>query len=290
MGARALPVVPETRGITAQSPGPVTEPMGFFTDTTVCIGCKACEVACKEWNQLPARGDGGAHLQMSGLSYDNTLRLDGTTWRHVKFIEQFPEPYNGRWLMMSDVCKHCVQAPCLEVCPTGAIIRTEFDTVVIQSDTCNGCRDCIAACPFGVIDINHVSGTAQKCTLCYDRISVGLEPACSKACPTDSIQFGPISELRQRAQRRVDQLQAQGESRAQLYGADPDGPLGGLNAFFLLVDEPEAYGLPREPKLPTRNLARSSMLSTLGAVVMTVIGALTLRAKRLMAVASEKSR
>ena len=290
MGGRRLPVLGETRAIMAQSATATTEPMGFFTDTTVCIGCKACEVACKEWNQLPARGDGGAHLEMSGQSYDNTQRLDGTTWRHVRFIEQFPEPYNGRWLMMSDVCKHCVQAPCLEVCPTGAIIRTEFDTVVIQSDTCNGCRDCIAACPFGVIDINHVSGTAQKCTLCYDRTSVGLEPACSKACPTDSIQFGPIAELQQRAQRRVEQLQAQGETKAQLYGADRNGPLGGLNAFFLLVDEPEAYGLPREPKMPTRNLVKSSMLSTLGAVVMTAIGTLTLRARRIVAVASEKSR
>ena len=288
MGTRALPVFGESRAVVAQAAPDAVEPMGFFTDTTVCIGCKACEVACKEWNQLPARGDGGAHLKMSGFSYDNTQRLDGTTWRHVKFIEQFPEPYDGRWLMMSDVCKHCVQAPCLEVCPTGAIIRTEFDTVVIQSDTCNGCRDCIAACPFGVIDINHVSGTAQKCTLCYDRIGVGLEPACSKACPTDSIQFGPVAELRQRAQRRVDQLRAQGETRAQLYGADPNGPLGGLNAFFLLVDEPEAYGLPREPKLPTRNLVKSSMLSTLGAVVMTAIGALTLRARRLVAVAGGK--
>ena len=288
--ARALPILGEARAVTAQATSVAAEPMGFFTDTTVCIGCKACEVACKEWNQLPARGDGGAHLEMSGLSYDNTVRLDGTTWRHVKFIEQFPEPYNGRWLMMSDVCKHCVQAPCLEVCPTGAIIRTEFDTVVIQSDTCNGCRDCIAACPFGVIDINHVSGTAQKCTLCYDRTSVGLEPACSKACPTDSIQFGPIAELQQRAQRRVEQLQAQGETKAQLYGADRNGPLGGLNAFFLLVDEPEAYGLPREPKMPTRNLVKSSMLSSLGAVVMTVIGALTLRAKRLAAVAGGNKR
>ena len=287
--ARSLPILGEARAVMAQAPSVAAEPMGFFTDTTVCIGCKACEVACKEWNQLPARGDGGAHLEMSGLSYDNTLRLDGTTWRHVKFVEQFPEPYNGRWLMMSDVCKHCVQAPCLEVCPTGAIIRTEFDTVVIQSDTCNGCRDCIAACPFGVIDINHVSGTAQKCTLCYDRTSVGLEPACSKACPTDSIQFGTIAELQQRAQRRVEQLQAQGETKAQLYGADRNGPLGGLNAFFLLVDEPEAYGLPRDPQMPTRNLAKSSMLSSLGAVVMTAIGALTLRARRLVSVAAEKS-
>ena len=135
----------------------MAEPMGFFTDTTVCIGCKACEVACKEWNQLPSTN--GGQNTLSGDSYDNTRRLDGMHWRHVKFVEQFTEDRSeGRWLLMSDVCKHCVQAGCLEVCPTGAIIRTEFDTVVIQSDVCNGCRDCIAACPFGVIDINPVSG------------------------------------------------------------------------------------------------------------------------------------
>jgi len=255
------------------------EPMGFFTDTTICIGCKACEVACKNWNQLPARAGGVA--EMSGQSYDNTLRLDGLHWRHVAFIEQFEEAYDGRWLMMSDVCKHCVQAGCLEVCPTGAIIRTEFDTVVIQSDVCNGCRACIAACPFGVIDMNPVSGTAQKCTLCYDRLSAGLEPACSQACPTDSIQFGTVEELRRRAQGRVDQLQGQGESRARLYGADPEGPLGGLNAFFLLVDEPEVYGLPREPELPSARLAGSGAMSVLGGMVVGVLGLLGLRKHRM---------
>jgi formate dehydrogenase iron-sulfur subunit len=253
----------------------MAEPMGFFTDTTVCIGCKACEVACKEWNQLPAR-DGGAPT-LSGQSYDNTLRLDGTHWRHVKFVEQFtPDRQNGRWLLMSDVCKHCVRAGCLEVCPTGAIIRTEFDTVVIQSDVCNGCRDCIAACPFGVIDLNPVSGTAQKCTLCYDRLQGGLEPACSKACPTDSIQFGTIADLRQKARARMGQLHGQGETRAYLYGAD-DTMLGGLNAFFLLVDQPEIYGLPRDPKLPSRNLVPSSLFSMLGAVVVGLLGIFSFR-------------
>jgi formate dehydrogenase iron-sulfur subunit len=246
------------------------EPMGFFTDTTVCIGCKACEVACKEWNQLPATG--GGRTRMSGLSYDNTVRLDGINWRHVKFIEQFSEDRSsGRWLMMSDVCKHCVQAGCLEVCPTGAIIRTEFDTVVIQSDVCNGCRLCIAACPFGVIDINPASNTAQKCTLCYDRLQAGLEPACSQACPTDSIQFGPIRQLQQRAQARLEQLRALGETRARLYGAD-ESMLGGLNAFYLLVDEPEVYGLPRNPKLPSRHLFASSVFSLAGAIVMGLVG------------------
>ncbi|HEU5183783.1 MAG TPA: 4Fe-4S dicluster domain-containing protein [Gemmatimonadaceae bacterium] len=256
----------------------MAEAMGFFTDTTVCIGCKACEVACKSWNQLPARE--GGQPEMSGLSYDNTVQLSGTTWRHVKFIEQFDSPYNGRWLMMSDVCKHCVQAGCIEVCPTGAIIRTEFDTVVIQSDVCNGCRACIAGCPYGVIDMNPVSGTAQKCTLCYDRMSVGLEPACSKACPTDSIQFGPIDELRRRAQARLEQLKNQGETKAQLYGDDPEKFLGGLNSFYLLVDEPEVYGLPRDPELPSRNLAASAVGSTVGAAVMGAVGLVTLRKRR----------
>jgi formate dehydrogenase iron-sulfur subunit len=253
----------------------MSEPMGFYTDTTVCIGCKACEVACKEWNQLPST-NGGVNT-LSGDSYDNTRRLDGIHWRHVKFIEQFPEDRtDGRWLLMSDVCKHCVQAGCLDVCPTGAIIRTEFDTVVIQSNTCNGCRDCIAACPFGVIDINPVSNTAQKCTLCYDRLQGGLEPACSKACPTRSIQFGTIRELRERAQKRVDQLHQNGERRAYLYGAD-EGMLGGLNSFYLLVDRPEVYGLPPDPKMPTRNLVSSSLYAALGAIVIGLAGIFHLR-------------
>lgn len=253
----------------------MAEPMGFFTDTTVCIGCKACEVACKEWNQLPATN--GGRNTLSGDSYDNTRRLDGTHWRHVAFIEQFDESRkDGRWLLMSDVCKHCVQAACLEVCPTNAIIRTEFDTVVIQSDTCNGCRACIAACPFGVIDINPVSNTAQKCTLCYDRLQAGLEPACSKACPTDSIQFGSIRELRERAGDRVQQLHQTGETRAYLYGAD-EKMLGGLNAFFLLVDKPEVYRLPPDPQLPTRNLVMTSAFSALGALLVALIGIFNFR-------------
>jgi formate dehydrogenase iron-sulfur subunit len=263
----------------------MAEPMGFFTDTTICIGCKACEVACKEWNQLPASDK----AVMSGDSYDNTRRLDGTHWRHVKFIEQFSEDRSdARWLMMSDVCKHCVQAGCLEACPTGAIIRTEFDTVVIQSDACNGCRLCIAACPFGVIDINPASETAEKCTLCYDRLQAGMEPACARACPTDSIQFGPIDELKRRAERRVGQLQERGEKRARLYGAD-DEMLGGLNSFYLLVDEPEVYGLPRDPQLPSRNLMASSLLAMLGAAAMGLLGLLSLRRRRMGEVAASTS-
>ena len=235
----------------------MAEPMGFYTDTTVCIDCKACEVACKEWNQLPA--ENGGVRELSGESYDNTRRLDGIHWRHVKFLEQFSEDRSaGRWLMMSDVCKHCAQAGCLEVCPTNAIIRTEFDTVVIQSDVCNGCRDCIGACPFGVIDINPASGTAQKCTLCYDRLQAGMEPACSKACPTDSIQFGPIRELRQRAQQRVQQLHERGEARAYLYGAD-EQILGGstLSISWSMSPRCTAYRASHSCRRATCSAGRS---------------------------------
>jgi formate dehydrogenase iron-sulfur subunit len=256
----------------------MAEPMGFFTDTTVCIGCKACEVACKEWNQISSTG-GGQNV-LSGDSYDNTRRLDGEHWRHVKFIEQFSEDRTteARWLMMSDVCKHCVQAGCLEVCPTGAIFRSEFDTVVIQQDACIACRACIPACPFGVIGINPVTHTAQKCTLCYDRMKVGMTPACAQACPTQSIQFGPLVELRKKAKGRVDQLHAQGKDDAYLYG--DEGILGGLNSFYLLVDKPEVYGLPAAPKLPSRSLWKSSLFSALGAAVVGIMGLLSLRGRK----------
>ncbi len=261
----------------------MAEPMGFFTDTTLCIGCKACEVACKEWNQLPAI-NGGANT-LSGQSYDNTRNLDGINWRHVKFIEQFnTDRSEARWLLMSDVCKHCVEAGCLEVCPTGAIMRTQFDTVVIQSDVCNGCRYCIAACPFDVIGINEATNTAMKCTLCYDRMLGGLTPACAQACPTASIQFGPLSDLQTRATQRVQTLRAQGRTDAYLYGVPGDGyteAIGGLNAFFLLVDRPEVYGLPEKPTLPTRTLGASWLLGAGSAVVGAVVGLLSFRKRRL---------
>jgi formate dehydrogenase iron-sulfur subunit len=234
--------------------------MGFFTDTSVCIGCKACEVACKEWNMVPEDG-----LNLSGMSFDNTVGLSGTTWRHVAFIEQIesgppnPEPEDDnagplRWLMSSDVCKHCSEAGCLDVCPTGALMRTEFGTVVVQDDICNGCGYCVPACPFGVIGRSEVDSGAHKCTLCYDRLDAGMEPACAKACPTKSIQFGPLDELRERAQDRVDTLHDLGRPEAQLYLENPENGIGGAGAFFLLLDRPEVYGLPPDPVVSTRAL------------------------------------
>jgi formate dehydrogenase iron-sulfur subunit len=250
--------------------------VGFFTDTTVCIGCKACQVACHQWNQLPS-GTGPTMSDgfrkslpvLSGQSYDNTGQLSDVNWRHVKFIEQFSGDANrsqAAWLMMSDVCKHCVNAPCLEVCPTGAILRTEFDTVYINEPACNGCRDCVAACPFGVIHMSEDRGIAQKCTFCYDRLRNGLTPACAQACPTESIRFGPIPELKKKAQARLAQLQREGVTAAHLYGAD-SRVLGGLNAFYLLVDKPEVYGLPSDPKLPSRSVLASSFWAVFAAIL-----------------------
>jgi formate dehydrogenase iron-sulfur subunit len=245
---------------------------GFFTDTTVCIGCKACEVACKEWNQLPDDG-----LFFSGMSYDNTVALGASTWRHVSFIER-PVPLpdqdtglgNFSFLMMSDVCKHCQSAGCLENCPTGAIVRTEFDTVYVQPDICNGCGYCIVGCPFGVIDRRADDGRAWKCTLCYDRLKDGMTPACAQACPTDSIVFGDLEELRAQADARVGQLHDRGVSEAYLYGADAAGQPGtdGLNAFFLLVDEPEVYNLPPEPVAPRKHEGRAWAALAVAAVAM----------------------
>ncbi|MFL5861344.1 MAG: 4Fe-4S dicluster domain-containing protein [Solirubrobacteraceae bacterium] len=270
---------------------------GFFTDTSLCIGCKACEVACKEWNQIPMSLQG-----FTGHSYDNTIDLGADTWRHVAFVEQQPDDTSHaqsgepgrragvydvpagiqdgaspleaaqhetaieagvqtyqegdglRWLMASDVCKHCTDAACLEVCPTGALFRTEYGTVVVQEDVCNGCGYCVPACPFGVLDQREEDGRVWKCTLCYDRLKDDKEPACAQACPTDSIQFGELTELHERAERRLAQLQDAGQSRAQLYLADDHDGVSGAGAFFLLLDDPEVYGLPPDPVDTVRDI------------------------------------
>jgi formate dehydrogenase iron-sulfur subunit len=169
-------------------------------------------------------------------------------------VTDVPQAREGmRWLMSSDVCKHCTSAACLEVCPTGALFRTEFGTVVVQQDICNGCGYCVSGCPYGVIDRRPHDGRAQKCTLCYDRLKDGLTPACAKACPTESIQFGPLDELRERADRRLAELHGQGVAEAELYGRDPNDGVGGHGSLFLLLDKPEVYGLPPAPVVPTRS-------------------------------------
>jgi formate dehydrogenase iron-sulfur subunit len=269
--------------------------VGFFTDPTVCIGCKACEVACKEWNEVP--DDGFTWL---GNSYDNTGRLGASTWRHVLFLEQDRQKGNQvvgsqslgeddgelsagasaedpfRWVFLSDVCKHCEEAGCLEACPTGSIIRTEVGSVFVQDDVCNGCGYCVVSCPFGVIDRRPQplpnAGGAFKCTFCYDRQKSGLTPACAKVCPTESIVFGRLDDLRARATQRVHQLREHGHTDAQLY--DPtETSVRGAHAFFLILGEPEAYGLPPKPEIPTIYLKgawASALITAFGALLATL--------------------
>ena len=292
---------------------------GFFTDTSICIGCKACEVACKEWNDVPAD-----HFDMTATSYDNSHSLNANQWRHVAFIEQpkragsqktglrppvdlgMPgaapqadesdvlgslmaddaEKPDFRWLMSSDVCKHCTHAACLDVCPTGSLFRSEFGTVVVQDDICNGCGYCVPACPYGVIERRkgpegHKNvGIAQKCTLCYDRLDAGERPACAQACPTESIQFGDVEELRERADRRVAQLQEAGIMDARLYGNDPDDGVGGTGAFFLLLDEPEVYGFPPDPVVTTKDLPDMARKAATAAGVLLAGAALSFFGRR----------
>jgi formate dehydrogenase iron-sulfur subunit len=309
---------------------PEAQKMGFFTDTTVCIGCKACEVACKQWNDLPADG---SEFRKGG-SYDHTGALSAATWRHVRFVEALaPSPgleaearaavargdgghvpnipaagampsvealggagggvaehemvdlvgvaeADGqaaldRWLFMSDVCKHCTNAGCLDACPTGALVRTEFETVIVQPDICNGCGYCVPSCPFGVIDRDPYDGRAAKCTLCYDRLQDGLEPACAKACPTDSIQFGPYDELVETAKGRVIALHEKGIETAYLYGAGdaPDQQLAGnLGAFFLLTEPPERFGLPAQADSPIQENMPTATAAGLAAAALAAAG------------------
>lgn len=269
---------------------------GMFVDTSICIGCKACQVACKEWNSL---GGTPSHFQtvdktlkavnFTGNSYDNTAHLNAYDWRHVRFIESIPvDRSNGAWYMMSNSCKHCVQAGCLDVCPTHAITRTDLGNVVVQQDICNGCRDCVAACPFGVISYNKETGVAAKCTLCNDRIHQGLETACAKVCPTGSIKYGEVSELRAEAKKRVDTLHQAGFAKAQIYG--DENILGGLNVFYLLLDDPQVYGQPANPQLPQRNLVAGTLVSAATAVVLGLSALIAFRQRRNDQAAPETTR
>jgi formate dehydrogenase iron-sulfur subunit len=247
-------------------PGEIT---AFLTDSTLCIGCKACEVACKEWNGIEADG-----LEFTGNSYDNTTALGHSTWRHVKFVEGTPQPGIGgnsaeqiSWEFSSDVCKHCEVAGCLEACPTGSLVRTEFGGVYLQSDICNGCAYCVISCPFGVVQKNEDDGRAFKCTFCTDRQKAGMMPACAKACPTESIKFSRLEDLREDSRIRLASLHARGMSDARIY--DPtDTSVKGIHSLFIIRGEPETYNLPPKPEVPTIYLKEGWKSAAFEAVAM----------------------
>ncbi len=232
---------------------------GMFVDTTLCTGCKACQVACKEWNGLEAepkhfRQEPGmpypVAVNFTGNSYDNTGRLGARNWRHVRFIEQINARRAGsRWLFMSDSCKHCTDAACLNVCPAEAIERTDLGNVVVRQDKCVGNKLCNKACPYGVVTYSEKTGTSHKCTLCNDRIHNGLNPACAKACMTGSIRFGDLAELKALANERLARLKSLGKPKPNIYGF---AEAGGLKVFYLLRDDPAVYGLPEKPSVQQR--------------------------------------
>jgi formate dehydrogenase iron-sulfur subunit len=255
----------------------------FFTDATLCIGCKACEVACKEWNGVPADG-----YTFSGNSYDNTGALGHSSWRHVKFVEGETTAGAGgnapalmTWLFSSDVCKHCENAGCLESCPTGSIVRTEFGGVYIQPDICNGCGYCVVNCPFGVVDRRPTDGRAFKCTFCYDRQKAGETPACAKACPTQSILFGDLEELERAADARIATLHAAGMTDAKIWNPK-ETSVGGAHAFFLVRGDERQYNLPRNPEVPTTVLgpAWRSAAATAAVIVGGALAAFAMLGRR----------
>jgi formate dehydrogenase iron-sulfur subunit len=261
---------------------PVTT-VAKLVDTSLCIGCKACEVACKEWNDVPDDG-----FFWTGMSYDNTASLGASTWRHVKFVEREPtiglgghSKENFTWEFSSDVCKHCENAGCLESCPTGSIVRTEVGAVYVQPDICNGCGYCVTTCPFGVVEKRPDDGRAFKCTFCYDRQLGGLEPACAKACPTDSIVFGPLEEMRERAEERIGELERQGIRDATIY--DPrETSVGGTHAVFIVRGDVRAWNLPPKPEVPTIYLREgwTAALATGGAMIAGALLAFLLGGRR----------
>ena len=234
----------------------------MFLDLSTCIGCRACQVACKEWNELPA-----VDTHQTG-TYQNPPGLSGDTWKQVKFIQRESPAGEPSWIFYSDSCKHCADAPCMSACPTGAIQKTPEGHVLVRTEVCNGNRHCVTACPFHVIEISSKTGSASKCTFCHDRVGAGMEPACSQVCPTDCITFGERDELLARAKARLGVVRERGGDRSSLYG---EHELGGLGVFYLLTEPPETYGLPRAPVEPRSRLWPAACAAASAAAVVALL-------------------
>lgn len=211
-------------------------PKARLIDTSKCMACRGCQVACKQWHELPA-----VSTEQLG-TYENPPELSGHTWIRVEFRER-----PGEWLFRAHTCMHCTEASCEQVCPTGAISH-QGEFVIIDQEWCIGCGYCVQACPFDVPHKDEITGTARKCTFCIDRVSNGFEPACAKTCPTGAIQFGEREDLITVAHAKAQALRANGHPNASVYG---ENELGGLHTIYVLTDSPSVYGLPESPKLVT---------------------------------------
>lgn len=219
--------------------------IALLVDTSKCTGCRGCQIACKQWWDLPAGG-----TTQKG-TYENPPDLQPNTWARVKFSE-YKAGGKLQWLFMNYGCLHCTQAACVDVCPTGALKHNEMGFVSFEQDACNGCGYCAQSCPFGVPKLevmNDLTGEAKasKCTMCQDRVTQGMVPACVKTCPPGALQFGERTSMLNIARQRVDTLKARGNAEARLYG---ESELGGLGRLYVLTAPAAAYGLPDAPQYP----------------------------------------
>lgn len=236
--------------------------VGKLIDVSRCIGCKACQAACMEWNDLRDR------IGTSGDSYTNPPDLTDQSWCLMRFHETEVDG-RLRWLILKDGCLHCSDAGCLRACPApGAIVQYSNGIVDFHEESCIGCGYCISGCPFDIPRLRRKDSRVYKCTLCSDRVAVGLEPACIKTCPTQALSFGSKEAMLELARRRVVGLRERGFAQAAVY--DPPG-VGGTHVFFVLAhgDRPEAYGLPKDPRVsPIVELWRSGLARGAGVVTM----------------------
>lgn len=231
-------------------------------DASKCIGCRGCQAACKQWNQLPA-----VETTFTG-SYENPPRLSSETWMTIKYREHENEAGGVDWLMTKQGCMHCADAACVLACPAGAIYRTEYHTVKVDEVKCIGCNYCAGVCPFTVIGFDRLSNKARKCTFCLDRLQAGLKPACATTCPTGSITFGESSELIARATRREAALKAAGKTNATIYGLDE---VGGTGMLYVLADKPEKYGFPADPQVPIQTRLWNTLYAPLRVFVVIAV-------------------
>jgi len=231
-------------------------------DTAKCMGCRGCQAACKQWNQLPAED-----TTFVG-TYENPPRFSADTFLRVAFREHSGN--NGRvdWYMAKLGCMHCTDAACMQACPAGAIFRSDEGTVNIDEVKCIGCNYCVTACPFQVIGFDRLTNKARKCTFCLDRLENGLQPACAKVCPTGSITFGDRREMIARAVNRVDQLKAAGKTEARIYGLDE---VDGTAMLYVLADSPEKYGLPADPQVPVQTRIWNAIFKPLRVLVVVAV-------------------
>ncbi|MBO2563902.1 formate dehydrogenase subunit beta [Shewanella algae] len=227
-------------------------------DATKCTGCKACQVACSEWNDL--REDVGTFQG----SYQNPMTLSPDSWNIMQYHEVVDDN-QLRWQFTHTACMHCADPACLKACSTaGAIVQHANGTVDFDSDKCIGCGYCASACPFNVPKVSAKDNKAYKCTLCSDRLAVGLEPSCVKTCTTGALRFGTREDMLFYAEKRVAQLKERGYANAGLY--NPEG-VGGSHYMMILhnINKPETYGMPIEPRVPVATEIRQDWLKPLGA-------------------------